>query len=83
MPPTRVLAPSPARSFEFLDAHLTDFGWRQAAALGRHIRGLGAEFRADAVVVSPLTRTLETVGGPRCWWARRLQPSGARAAAGM
>ncbi|KAI7841457.1 hypothetical protein COHA_004852 [Chlorella ohadii] len=51
------------KSFDYLDAHLTDFGWRQARALGKHIRALGPAFRADAIIVSPLTRTLETAAG--------------------
>ncbi|PRW45389.1 phosphoglycerate mutase 1 isoform X2 [Chlorella sorokiniana] len=55
--------PEEYKSFEYLDAHLTDFGWRQARALGKHIRALGPAFRADAVIVSPLTRTLETAAG--------------------
>lgn len=46
----------------WLDAHLTTVGWQQAAALRRHIQGLPG-FRADLVVVSPLTRTLETAAG--------------------
>lgn len=65
------------RSFEYLDAHLTDFGWRQARALGRHIRALGGAFRADAIIVSPLTRTLETaagVFGGECWQQGDPQP---------
>lgn len=36
---------------------------RQARALGKHIRALGPAFRADAIIVSPLTRTLETAAG--------------------
>lgn len=35
----------------------------QALALGQHIRSLGPTFRADAVVISPLTRALETAAG--------------------
>lgn len=52
--------PAAYKSHDHLDAHLTDLGWRQAHALGRHIHAMGAAFRADVVVVSPLTRTLET-----------------------
>ncbi|KAL4853906.1 Phosphoglycerate mutase-like protein [Chlorella vulgaris] len=35
----------------------------QAWALNWHIKQLGSRFRVDAVVVSPLTRTLETAAG--------------------
>lgn len=35
----------------------------QALVLNKHIQGLGSSFRVDAVVVSPLTRTLETAAG--------------------
>jgi hypothetical protein len=35
----------------------------QALALNKHIQGLGSGFQVDAVVVSPLTRTLETAAG--------------------
>lgn len=51
------------KSWEFEDAHLTAEGWAQALALGQHIRSLGPTFRADAVVISPLTRALETAAG--------------------
>ncbi|KAI3425092.1 hypothetical protein D9Q98_008470 [Chlorella vulgaris] len=51
------------KSFDYIDSHLTDFGWHQAWALNWHIKQLGSRFRVDAVVVSPLTRTLETAAG--------------------
>ena len=54
----------------YRDAHLTSRGWKQALAAGRHWRSVysrqsgssGAAFlpRPELVVVSPLTRTLET-----------------------
>lgn len=53
-----------------MDAHLTSFGWRQAMALGDHIRGLESKIRVDAVISSTLTRALETAVGvfsPRKW----------------
>lgn len=43
--------------------HLLPPSAQQARALGKHIRTLGPAFRADAVIVSPLTRTLETAAG--------------------
>lgn len=46
-----------------MDAHLTPLGWQQAHALRGHLRSLGPAFRADVVVISPLTRTLETAAG--------------------
>jgi len=49
------------RSEEFLDAHLTEVGWKQALGLREALRGAGAA--PDLVVVSPLTRTLETAAG--------------------
>lgn len=55
--------PGAYRSFDYWDAHLTQLGWQQAAALRRHIQQLGPAFRADVVVISPLTRTLETAAG--------------------
>ena len=45
------------------DAHLTQLGWEQTAALKRHLAGLPQPFRVDVVIVSPLTRTLETAAG--------------------
>lgn len=43
--------------------HLLPPSAQQARALGKHIRALGPAFRAEAVIVSPLTRTLETAAG--------------------
>lgn len=50
-------------SFDWEDAHLTDFGWQQAEALHRHIQNLPEQLHIDLVVSSPLTRTLETATG--------------------
>lgn len=46
-----------------LDAHLTPNGWKQAAALKDHLRKLEPQLGIQVVVVSPLTRTLETASG--------------------
>lgn len=46
-----------------MDAHLTPYGWAQARKLNSHIKQLGSRFRADAIIVSPLMRTLETAAG--------------------
>jgi broad specificity phosphatase PhoE len=49
---------------DIFDAHLTEYGWKQAATVGQHIDSLGSlNFRCQAVVTSPLTRTLETTAG--------------------
>ncbi|CAL8471428.1 g10970 [Coccomyxa elongata] len=46
-----------------LDAHLTPFGWHQAAALQQHIKALQPPLDIEVVIVSPLMRTLETAAG--------------------
>ncbi|BDA46810.1 Phosphoglycerate mutase-like protein [Coccomyxa sp. Obi] len=46
-----------------LDAHLTPFGWHQAAALQQHIKALQPPLDIQVVIVSPLMRTLETAAG--------------------
>ena len=51
------------RHWDWEDAHLTPAGWQQALALRAHLAGLGPAFRPGLVVVSPLTRTLETAAG--------------------
>ena len=43
------------------DAHLTEEGWKQAEDLNRHI--VNAGLKVDLVVVSPLSRALETAVG--------------------
>ncbi|GMH44315.1 hypothetical protein BSKO_12249 [Bryopsis sp. KO-2023] len=49
-------------SEDYFDAHLTKKGWAQVAMLQSHIKAL-PNFRADVVMVSPMTRTLETASG--------------------
>lgn len=46
----------------YFDAHLTEEGWKQAEALNAHIRSTPG-LKVDLVVVSPLTRALETAVG--------------------
>ena len=64
-PPPSAPPPSspPLPSCSWLDAHLTDLGWRQALALRRHIEGLGTAIQPGVIIVSPLTRALETAAG--------------------
>lgn len=50
-------------SEKYADAHLTKKGWAQVAALRRHVQGVPHQFPVNLVVVSPLTRTLETAVG--------------------
>ena len=50
-------------SSEYFDAHLTERGWRQAHALRDHIAALPEPLRVEAVIVSPLSRALETAAG--------------------
>jgi hypothetical protein len=49
------------KSWEYEDAHLTDFGWKQAKAVQDHIRA--HNIKVDVVIVSPLTRAIETAVG--------------------
>lgn len=51
------------RDFAYEDAHLTPKGWRQCAALRNHMEQFPEVLDVDLVVVSPLTRTLETAAG--------------------
>ncbi|KXZ41269.1 hypothetical protein GPECTOR_589g656 [Gonium pectorale] len=44
--------------WDYVDAHLTDLGWRQATKLGRHVAS--ERLPVDLVVVAPLQRALET-----------------------
>ncbi|KAL3698924.1 hypothetical protein R1sor_016946 [Riccia sorocarpa] len=48
---------------EFFDASLTSRGWQQVAALRNHVRSNGVASSLQLVVVSPLTRTLQTAVG--------------------
>ena len=50
-------------SHNYFDAHLTEHGWRQAHALRDHIAALPEPLLVDAVIVSPLSRALETAAG--------------------
>eukprot|EP00878_Enallax_costatus_P009327 GHUV01009749.1.p1 GENE.GHUV01009749.1~~GHUV01009749.1.p1 ORF type:complete len:333 (+),score=54.98 GHUV01009749.1:140-1138(+) len=49
------------KSWEYEDSHLTDYGWKQAKAVQQHIKQMG--IKVDIVIVSPLTRALETAVG--------------------
>lgn len=55
------------KSWDYEDAHLTEKGWQQAAALKKHIAASG-RIRPEVIIVSPLTRAMETAvgafGGP-------------------
>ncbi|KAL6767418.1 hypothetical protein ACKKBF_B35155 [Auxenochlorella protothecoides x Auxenochlorella symbiontica] len=55
--------PSAYRSWNFEDAHLTSKGWEQARQLGEELRSTAAYQAPDVVIVSPLTRALETAAG--------------------
>eukprot|EP00891_Asterochloris_glomerata_P003056 jgi/Astpho2/3056/e_gw1.00051.123.1_t len=55
--------PEAYRSFEYEDAHLTAYGWRQAEAVQQHLAGLQQPLQVEVVICSPLTRTLETAVG--------------------
>ena len=46
-----------------LDAQLTERGWDQAHALGKHMYGQQPTAGVQLVVVSPLVRALETAAG--------------------
>eukprot|EP00210_Caulerpa_lentillifera_P004963 g4737.t1 len=48
---------------KFHDAHLTSQGWQQVYRLRTHFSEIKPVFRVDLVIVSPLTRTLETACG--------------------
>jgi broad specificity phosphatase PhoE len=50
-------------SWEFEDADLTPLGWQQAEALHQHLEKTHIRERVELVVVSPLTRTLQTAAG--------------------
>lgn len=47
-------------SEKYADAQLTKKGWQQVAGLQSHIKSLPDHFQVDLVVLSPLTRALET-----------------------
>ncbi|XP_024533110.1 phosphoglycerate mutase-like protein 1 isoform X1 [Selaginella moellendorffii] len=50
-------------SYEFLDASLTPMGWDQVARLRKHVMTSGIKEALGLVVVSPLTRTMQTAVG--------------------
>ncbi|XP_024528447.1 phosphoglycerate mutase-like protein [Selaginella moellendorffii] len=49
--------------YEHTDASLTSTGWQQAEQLGKELESSGVRDRVSLVVVSPLTRTLQTAAG--------------------
>lgn len=55
--------PSSRRDAKFLDAHLTPKGWAQTQLVRHHLDRHGLLSKYELVVVSPLTRTLETACG--------------------
>lgn len=48
---------------EYEDAHLTPLGWAQTEALQAHVAAKKKELAVELIVVSPMTRTLETAAG--------------------
>ncbi|CAD7698042.1 unnamed protein product [Ostreobium quekettii] len=50
-------------SEKYADAHLTKRGWQQISGLRQHIASLSSHFHLDLIVISPMTRTLETAVG--------------------
>ena len=52
--------PSFYKHEKYFDAHLTALGWAQAQALRQHVTTHGLAARLEVVVVSPLTRAVET-----------------------
>ena len=52
--------PSFYKHEKYFDAHLTSLGWAQAQALRQHVATHGLAARLEVVVVSPLTRAVET-----------------------
>eukprot|EP01023_Acetabularia_acetabulum_P040833 TRINITY_DN3964_c0_g3_i1.p2 TRINITY_DN3964_c0_g3~~TRINITY_DN3964_c0_g3_i1.p2 ORF type:complete len:336 (+),score=55.22 TRINITY_DN3964_c0_g3_i1:53-1060(+) len=63
------------KSWDYFDAHLTEIGWKQAAALKMHLAENKIE--VDVVIVSPMSRALETavgVFGGGDWVANGLPP---------
>ncbi|XP_052487146.1 phosphoglycerate mutase-like protein 1 isoform X3 [Gossypium raimondii] len=53
----------PLTSFEFLDAQLSSLGRQQVVAERKHVRETGLLDEVEVVIVSPMTRTLETAVG--------------------
>lgn len=50
-------------SMEHFDASLTAQGWKQVAALRKHVQETGILDSLELVVTSPLTRTMQTASG--------------------
>ncbi|KAK9809580.1 hypothetical protein WJX73_004066 [Symbiochloris irregularis] len=50
-------------NWDYVDAHLTEAGWQQARKLREHIQSLPDSLQLQAVVISPLTRAIETAIG--------------------
>mmetsp|Transcript_14541 Transcript_14541/g.27944 ORF Transcript_14541/g.27944 Transcript_14541/m.27944 type:complete len:306 (-) Transcript_14541:341-1258(-) len=79
------------KRWDFEDSQMTAFGWEQAFALKKHIQGSQAPITVDLVVVSPLSRTLQTAvavfgGGAyesECSLAPPLMTSAAMEASGV
>jgi len=51
------------RNPKYFDAHLTEMGWQQIRGLRKHLTTVKPAFQVDLVIVSPMTRTLETACG--------------------
>eukprot|EP00246_Nothoceros_aenigmaticus_P001577 TRINITY_DN12078_c0_g1_i1.p1 TRINITY_DN12078_c0_g1~~TRINITY_DN12078_c0_g1_i1.p1 ORF type:complete len:287 (+),score=40.21 TRINITY_DN12078_c0_g1_i1:159-1019(+) len=51
------------QSEEHFDASLTGQGWKQVAALRKHVQEMGILDSLELVVTSPLTRTMQTASG--------------------
>jgi len=51
------------KSPEYEDAHLTAMGWAQTEALQQHVAARKEQLGVELIVVSPMTRTLETAAG--------------------
>ncbi|XP_074279081.1 phosphoglycerate mutase-like protein 1 [Silene latifolia] len=50
-------------SYDYLDASLTPLGWEQVDNLRNHVQATGLSNKIDLVIISPLTRTLQTAVG--------------------
>lgn len=51
------------KSYDYLDATLTPLGWEQVDNLRKHVRASGLSKKIELVIVSPLTRTMQTAVG--------------------
>ncbi|CAM8923691.1 unnamed protein product [Rhodiola kirilowii] len=50
-------------SEEYFDASLTPLGWQQVDNLRKHVQACGLSKKIELVIVSPLTRTIQTAVG--------------------